>query len=610
MSDKIPSCVYLKNELSVCENNYFDLNNNKQTKIKKLFEDDLKNNKTRFKVSNYENSDEVYYSLEEIFHVLLQNVKDKAEQKIKKKITYATITTPIYFGYFERQIIRNTFKRLNLELIGVIDEPISACISYALKNDIKNENFLLVDLSETKLKISNVNLKNMEFSLIKSEIDSNFFKIEYFKEKLVSYFIELYKKKTMNNIEKDSKKLLILKNEVEIALERFQNEQEIQIEITNSDVTRLLLSIKLDDYLNLIKDDLRQMINMIKSKALEADKIIITGKFSKLLDLKQKLFNAFNIQTVYMDNLDSLVIGNALVFNTNYKIKITNRAPYSIGYSRSDSSKKFTSIFTVNQMTSLNKKLELILKNDLTLRFYTNSKAFKNNEILFFEILNQADSYVSRYLTKEFEVKLEFETDSNGEFLVKKDFNYKYYKLKYKKNLLFVLMIDFLFMLEDFIVEHSFYFKIFLFFMSIYSLYKMIEYYKFIESERIRKEEERKAAEDRRKKRDEERKKREEKDRAKIEAQKREDNLINSKIEEIKKLRSENADDDKYFIKEIFINFPPKNGLSYNYNDIENLNMRKLMISYHPDKNSQYGHVWYKTCEEITIQFLKLMRNN
>ena len=72
------------------------------------------------------------YSPPEISALILQKMKDSAEQYLGEKVTQAVITVPAYFNDSQRQATKDAGKIAGLEVLRIVNEPTAAALAYGL----------------------------------------------------------------------------------------------------------------------------------------------------------------------------------------------------------------------------------------------------------------------------------------------------------------------------------------------------------------------------------------------------------------------------------------------------------------------------------------------
>jgi molecular chaperone DnaK len=93
------------------------------------------------------------YSPPEISAMILQKMKDAAEQYLGEKITQAVITVPAYFNDSQRQATKDAGKIAGLDVLRIVNEPTAAALAYGLDKK-KDETIAVYDFGGGTFDIS------------------------------------------------------------------------------------------------------------------------------------------------------------------------------------------------------------------------------------------------------------------------------------------------------------------------------------------------------------------------------------------------------------------------------------------------------------------------
>src|SRR2546428_11806941 len=89
----------------------------------------------------------------EISAMILQKMKDTAEQYLGQKVTQAVITVPAYFNDAQRQATKDAGRIAGLEVLRIVNEPPAAALAYGLDKK-KDETIAVYDFGGGALDIS------------------------------------------------------------------------------------------------------------------------------------------------------------------------------------------------------------------------------------------------------------------------------------------------------------------------------------------------------------------------------------------------------------------------------------------------------------------------
>ena len=82
------------------------------------------------------------YPPPEVSAMVLQKMKDAAEQYLGEKVTQAVLTVPAYFNDSQRQATKDSGKIAGLDVLRIVNEPTAAALAYGL--DKKNDQTIAV----------------------------------------------------------------------------------------------------------------------------------------------------------------------------------------------------------------------------------------------------------------------------------------------------------------------------------------------------------------------------------------------------------------------------------------------------------------------------------
>src|SRR5204862_2913893 len=86
------------------------------------------------------------YSAPEVSAMILQKMKQTAEDYLGQAVSKAVVTVPAYFNDAQRQATKDAGKIAGLEVLRIINEPTAAALAYGLDKKGKDEKVAVFDL--------------------------------------------------------------------------------------------------------------------------------------------------------------------------------------------------------------------------------------------------------------------------------------------------------------------------------------------------------------------------------------------------------------------------------------------------------------------------------
>ena len=188
-----------------------------------------------FKIIEADNGDawvevrDKQYSAPEISAMVLQKMKQTAEDYLGEKVTDAVITVPAYFNDSQRQATKDAGKIAGLNVLRIINEPTAASLAYGL--DKKDEMTIAVfDLGGGTFDVSILDLGDGVFE-VKSTNGDTFLGGEDFDLRIIDYVADEFKKDQGIDLRNDKMALQRLKEAAEKAKCELSSSMETDINL-------------------------------------------------------------------------------------------------------------------------------------------------------------------------------------------------------------------------------------------------------------------------------------------------------------------------------------------------------------------------------------------
>jgi len=177
------------------------------------------------------------YTPEELSAMVLQKMKNDAEEKIGEKITDAVITVPAYFNDAQRKATKDAGEIAGFKVHRIINEPTAAALAYGF-NKKKNEKIVVFDFGGGTFDVTVLDISE-EVVEVKSTDGDSHMGGEDIDREIVSWLGEEFKKENVVDIIKDPLALQRLKEAAEKAkLELSETtETEVNLPFITSDNT-------------------------------------------------------------------------------------------------------------------------------------------------------------------------------------------------------------------------------------------------------------------------------------------------------------------------------------------------------------------------------------
>jgi len=243
------------------------------------------------------------YTPPEISAVILQKMKQTAEDYLGQKVTKAVITVPAYFNDAQRQATKDAGKIAGLEVLRIINEPTAAALAYGLDKK-KNEKIAVYDLGGGTFDISILEIGDGVFE-VKSTNGDTHLGGDDFDQKVMDWLADEFRQREGIDLRKDRMALQRLKEAAEKAkCELSSNAQtEINLPFITADangpkhltvtLTRAKLEQLVGDLVQRTIEPCKRALEDAKMKAEDIDEVVLVGgqtRMPKVQEIVKQLF--------------------------------------------------------------------------------------------------------------------------------------------------------------------------------------------------------------------------------------------------------------------------------------------------------------------------------
>ena len=217
------------------------------------------------------------YSPSEISAMILQKMRQTAEDYLGEKVTDAVITVPAYFNDSQRQATKDAGRIAGLNVLRIINEPTAAALAYGLDKK-KDETVGVYDLGGGTFDISVLELGEGVFE-VKSTNGDTYLGGDDFDERIIKWLADEFMKDQGIDLRKDKMALQRLKEAAEKAKIELSNvmETEINLPFVTADASgpkHLLYKLSRAKLEQLVGDLVQKTIDPVKKALSDAGKTV------------------------------------------------------------------------------------------------------------------------------------------------------------------------------------------------------------------------------------------------------------------------------------------------------------------------------------------------
>lgn len=286
--------------------------------------------KVPFKVIKGENDtarvqiDDRIYSPPEISAMILQKMKQTAEDYLGQKVTEAVITVPAYFNDSQRQATKDAGKIAGLDVKRIINEPTAAALAYGLDKKKKDEKIAVYDFGGGTFDISILELGEGVFE-VKSTNGDTHLGGDDIDQEIIDWLADEFQKQEGVDLRKDPMALQRLKVEAEKAKIELSSRVETDIKLPyitataegakhlDMVLTRSKFEQLADDLFQRTVEPCRKALADSGYSASQIDEVILVGGSTRIPKVQEIVKNLFGKEPHKGVNPDEVVAVGAAI---------------------------------------------------------------------------------------------------------------------------------------------------------------------------------------------------------------------------------------------------------------------------------------------------------
>ena len=263
------------------------------------------------------------HSAPEISAMVLQKLKQAAEDYLGEKVNDAVITVPAYFNDAQRQATKDAGTIAGLNVLRIVNEPTAAALAYGLDKK-KDETIAVFDLGGGTFDISILEVGEGVVEVKATNGDTHLGGDD-FDQKIVDWLIDEFRKSEGIDLGKDRMALQRLKEAAEKAKIELSSvmETEVNLPFITADatgpkhlamkLTRAKLESLVEDLVQRTMGPLKQALSDAGLKPADIDELVLVGGSTRMPRVQEVVKNFFGKEPHKGVNPDEVVAIGAAV---------------------------------------------------------------------------------------------------------------------------------------------------------------------------------------------------------------------------------------------------------------------------------------------------------
>src|SRR6476660_8167944 len=290
------------------------------------------------------------YTAPEVSAMILQKMKQTAEDYLGQPVSKAVVTVPAYFNDAQRQATKDAGKIAGLDVLRIINEPTAAALAYGLDKK-KDEKVAVFDLGGGTYDISVLELYDVEGSRqfeVKSTNGDTHLGGDDFDQRVTDWLVTEFKRDQGIDLSKDPMALQRLKEAAEKAKMELSSTMTTDINLPfitadqsgpkhlNYQLTRAKFEQLVDDLIQKTIPPMKQALADAGLKPSDIDEVILVGGSTRIPKIQQIVKDYFGKEPNRSVNPDEVVaigaaIQGAVLTGEQKDVLLLDVTPLSLG---------------------------------------------------------------------------------------------------------------------------------------------------------------------------------------------------------------------------------------------------------------------------------------
>jgi molecular chaperone DnaK len=263
------------------------------------------------------------YTPPEVSAMILQKMRQAAEEYLGEKVEKAVITVPAYFNDSQRQATKDAGRIAGLEVVRIVNEPTAAALAYGLDKK-KDETIAVYDFGGGTFDISILEVGEGVVE-VKSTNGDTHLGGDNIDQRLMDWIIDEFKKDQGIDLSKDKMALQRLREAAEKAKMELSTvmESEINLPFITADASgpkHLNMKLNRSKFEQMVEDILQRTVGPVKQALADAglkpgniDEVVLVGGSTRIPRVQQMVREYFGKEPHKGVNPDEVVAVGAAV---------------------------------------------------------------------------------------------------------------------------------------------------------------------------------------------------------------------------------------------------------------------------------------------------------